>query len=97
LHCCWRNGGTFKLHARQRSAEDPITEAMMMRKLMTTMLGAAILAGLTIGMVGCTEETGTKEKVEIKTPGGTATESREIKVNKSGDNPPLAPSEKDKP
>ena len=68
-----------------------------MRKLMTPMLAGAILGGLTIGMVGCTEETGTKEEVKIKAPGGTATETREIKVNKSGENPPAAPSETAKP
>jgi hypothetical protein len=68
-----------------------------MRKLMTTMLAGAVLAGLTFGMVGCTEETGTKEEVKIKTQGGTATETKEIKVNKSGENPPAAPSETAKP
>jgi hypothetical protein len=68
-----------------------------MRKLVTTMLAGAMLGGLTIGMVGCTEETGTKEEIKVKTPGGTATETREIKVNKSGENPPAAPSETAKP
>ena len=68
-----------------------------MRKLMTTMLAGAILGGLTIGMVGCTEETGTKEEVKIKTPTGTTTEDKSITVKKSGDNPPAAPSETAKP
>jgi hypothetical protein len=68
-----------------------------MRNLITTMLASAVLAGMTFGMIGCTEETGTKEVVKTTTPGGTATESREIKVNKSGDNPPAAPSETAKP
>jgi hypothetical protein len=68
-----------------------------MRKLMTAMLAGAILGGLTIGMVGCTEETGKTEKVEIKTPDGKTTETKDIKVNKSGDNPPAAPSETSKP
>jgi hypothetical protein len=68
-----------------------------MRKLMTTMLAGAILAGFTFGMVGCTEETGTKDEVKIKTPGGTTTETSGVKVNKSGDNPPPAPSETAKP
>ena len=68
-----------------------------MRKLMTTTLTGAILAGFSMGMVGCTEETGTKEEVKIKTQGGTATETRELKVNKSGENPPAAPSETAKP
>ena len=75
----------------------PINEAISMRKLMTTMLAGAMLAGLTIGMVGCTEETGTKEEVKIKGPTGTTTETRDITVKKSGDNPPAAPSETTKP
>jgi hypothetical protein len=68
-----------------------------MRKLMNTMLAGAMLAGLSIGMVGCTEETGTKEEVKIKTPTGTTTEDKSITVKKSGDNPPAAPSEAAKP
>ncbi len=75
----------------------PINEATIMRKLMTTMLAGAMLAGLTIGMVGCTEETGTKEEVKIKSPTGTTTEDKSITVKKSGDNPPAAPSETAKP
>jgi hypothetical protein len=86
-----------ELHVEQRAAEFSSTEATIMRKLMTAMLAGAFLGGLTIGMVGCTEETSTKEEVKVKTPGGTATETKEIKVNKSGDNPPAAPSETNKP
>jgi hypothetical protein len=68
-----------------------------MRKLMTTMLAGTILAGLTFGMVGCTEETGTKEQIKVTTPTGTTTEDKSITVKKSGDNPPAAPSEAVKP
>jgi len=68
-----------------------------MRKLMTTMLAGSMLTGLTIGMVGCAEETGVKEEVKVKTPGGTSTETRDVTVKKSGDNPPAAPSETPKP
>jgi len=69
-----------------------------MRKLLTTTMAVATLAGLmTIGFSGCSEETGTKEEVKIKGPEGTTTERREVKVDKSGSNPPLAPSEKAKP
>ncbi len=73
------------------------TEAIIMRKLMTTMLTTLVLAGLTIGMVGCTEETGTREQVKIKTRDGTTTETRDVTVKHSGDNPPPAPSEKAQP
>jgi hypothetical protein len=68
-----------------------------MRKLMATMLASTVLAGLTIGMVGCTEESGTKEEVKIKSPTGTTTETRDLTIKHSGDNPPAAPSEKVKP
>jgi len=68
-----------------------------MRKLMTTMLAGAILAGLSFGMVGCTEETGVKEQTKVTSPTGTTTEDRSITVKKSGDNPPAAPSETTKP
>jgi hypothetical protein len=71
-----------------------ITEVKIMRKLMTTILAGAMLAGLTMGMVGCTEETGTKEEVKIKGPNGTTTETKTDTVNKSGNNPPAAPSDK---
>jgi hypothetical protein len=66
-----------------------------MRKLMSTMLAGAILFGLTMGITGCTEESGTKEVITTKAPDGSkTTESREINVKKSGDNAPAAPSEK---
>jgi hypothetical protein len=68
-----------------------------MRKLISTMLAGAVLTGLTFGMVGCTEETGTKEQVKVTTPTGTTTEDKSITVKKSGDNPPAAPSETAKP
>jgi hypothetical protein len=68
-----------------------------MRRLISAMLTGVILAGFSIGITGCTDETGTKEEVKITTPGGTSKETREIKVNKSGENPPAAPSEKTTP
>jgi hypothetical protein len=68
-----------------------------MRKLLATMLAGAMLAGLSIGMVGCTEESGVKEQTTIKGPSGTTTETKDITVKKSGDNPPAAPSEKAAP
>ncbi len=64
-----------------------------MRRLYNATLAGAVLAGLSMGMVGCTEETGVKEEVKVKGPNGTTTETRDITVKKSGDNPPAAPSE----
>jgi hypothetical protein len=71
-----------------------LIEATLMRKLISGTLTGVILAGLSIGIIGCTDETGSKEEVKITTPGGTSKETREIKVQKSGENPPLAPSDK---
>ena len=68
-----------------------------MRKQIMTTLASIVLTGLTIGMVGCTEETGTREEVKIKSPTGTTTETRDVTVKHSGDNPPAAPSEKSNP
>jgi len=68
-----------------------------MRRFINTTLASAILAGLGTGMVGCTDETGTKEEVKVTTPGGTSKETRELKIQKSGDNPPVTPAEKGKP
>jgi hypothetical protein len=68
-----------------------------MRKLISTMLAGVMMAGLSIGMVGCTEETSTKETTTVKTPTGTASETKSDVVKKSGDNPPPAPSEAAKP
>jgi len=65
-----------------------------MRKLISGTLTGAILAGLSVGITGCSDETGTKEEVKITTPGGTSKETRELKVQKKGENPPVAPSEK---
>ena len=68
-----------------------------MRRLISTTLAGALLAGLGTGMVGCTDETGTKEEVKVTTPGGTSRETREVKIEKSGENPPATPAEKGNP
>ena len=68
-----------------------------MRKVVSTTLAGALLFGLSVGMVGCSEETGSKVEVKETTPGGTTTETQQIKVKKSGENPPLAPSDTAKP
>ncbi len=68
-----------------------------MRRFHKTTLAGAILFGLTAGMVGCSDETGSKEEIKVSTPSGTTKETREIKAQKSGANPPAAPSEVAKP
>ncbi len=64
-----------------------------MRKHMTTMLAGAMLAGLTIGMAGCTEEASVKKETEVKGPGGTAKITEKTTVDKTGQNPPAVPGE----
>jgi len=65
-----------------------------MRKRMNAILVGAALAGLGLGAAGCGEQSGVKEETKVTTPGGTATETRQVKINKTGENPPAAPSEK---
>jgi len=66
----------------------------MMRKIINTLMAGVMLAGISVAFTGCTDETGAKQDTKITGPGGTTTESKQIKVDKSGQNPPLAPSEK---
>jgi hypothetical protein len=68
-----------------------------MRKFISTLLAGVILSGFSLALSGCTEETSTKEETKVTTPQGTTTESRQVKVDKSGKNPPVAPSEKPNP
>jgi hypothetical protein len=68
-----------------------------MRKVIGVTLAGAMLFGLSGGMVGCSDETGTKEETKVTTPGGTTKETKEVKVQKSGENPPLAPTDTAKP
>jgi hypothetical protein len=66
-----------------------------MRKVLTAFLAPAVLCAFTVVLSGCTEESGVKEEIKAKAPdGSTTTETREIKIDKKGDNAPLAPSEK---
>ncbi len=58
-----------------------------------TIVSTLVLASACFGFVGCSDTTGTKEETKISTPSGTTTETRETKVQKSGQNPPSAPSD----
>jgi hypothetical protein len=62
-----------------------------MSRLIRATLAGAILAGLSMGLVGCTEESSIKEQTTSKAPGGTTTETKETKVQQRGQNPPPAP------
>ena len=68
-----------------------------MRKLMTMTLAGAMLAGLTIGLAGCTEESSVESKTQVKSPGGTSTVTEKTTVDKTGKNPPSAPGESKAP
>ncbi len=65
-----------------------------MRNFMNAAALGLTLTALGVGLTGCNDTTETKEQTKITTPGGTARETRDIKVEKSGQNPPAAPSEK---
>jgi hypothetical protein len=68
---------------------------MKMRKVISAMLAPVVLCGCTVVFSGCSEESGVKTDTTVKSPDGSQTrETREIKVDKKGENPPLAPSEK---
>jgi hypothetical protein len=62
-----------------------------MRKLISATLAGVILAGLSVGLAGCSEESSVKQQTTSKSPGGTTTETKETKVQQHGENPPPAP------
>ena len=63
-----------------------------MRKAISALLAPAVLCGFTIVFSGCAEESGVKTDTTIKTPDGSSTrETREIKVEKKGENAALGP------
>ena len=66
-------------------------EDMNMRRLISRTLAGTLLCGLGAGMVGCSEETGSKEEVKVTTPTGTTTRTDTTTIKKSGDNPPMTP------
>jgi hypothetical protein len=65
-----------------------------MRKYISTLFAGIMLCGFGVGLTGCTDETKTETQTTIKTPDGSAKETHIDKIDKSGQNPPLAPSEK---
>lgn len=65
-----------------------------MRKYISTLLAGIVLCGFGVGLTGCTDESSVKTDTTVKTPDGTAKETHIDKIDKSGSNPPLAPSEK---
>ncbi len=44
-----------------------------MQKLIRAMMAGMMLAGFSIGLGGCTDESGVKTETKIKRPGGTTT------------------------
>jgi hypothetical protein len=66
-----------------------------MRKSISALLAGVMLFGFTIVLTGCTEESGVKTDTKITAPDGSSTrQTNETKIEKKGDNPPLAPIEK---
>jgi hypothetical protein len=65
-----------------------------MRKLINTLMAGVILTGGSVAITGCTDESAVKEETKITTPTGTTVEKHTATIDKSGQNPPAAPSEK---
>jgi hypothetical protein len=65
-----------------------------MRKYISTLLAGIVLCGSCALITGCTDESGVKSETTIKSPDGSQTrQTEQIKIEKKGDNPPLAPAE----
>jgi hypothetical protein len=62
-----------------------------MQKLIRAMMAAMLLAGFSIGLAGCAEQSGVETKTELKGPGGTTTITDKETVKKTGQNPPATP------
>ena len=65
-----------------------------MRKLIRATVFGLTVAGAGIVFSGCGDTHQNKEQTTIKTPSGSATGDAYDKIQKSGENPPAAPSEK---
>jgi len=59
-----------------------------MRKLISATMAGVLLAGSSMALVGCSDESSEKKTTTIKTPGGTTKVTDETKVQQSGQNPP---------
>jgi len=59
-----------------------------MRKLISATMAGVLLAGSSMALVGCSDESSEKKQTTIKTPGGTTTVTDQTKVQQSGQNPP---------
>ena len=62
-----------------------------MQKFIRAMTAGMLLAGFSIGLAGCGEETSVKKETEIKGPGGSATITDKQTVKQTGQNPPSVP------
>jgi hypothetical protein len=85
-------------HAGLLAAEISIDKATLMRKFINASLALVMMFGGTAVFSGCGEESGVKTDTKITAPDGSQTRERaDIKVDKSGPNPPMLPSETKKP
>jgi hypothetical protein len=58
-----------------------------MKKIITALAGTGLLT-LTLGLVGCGEQSTVTEKKEVSTPGGTTTATDKKEIKETGKNPP---------
>jgi hypothetical protein len=68
-----------------------------MQKFIRATMAGLMLAGSSIGLAGCGEESSVKTETQIKGPGGTATITDKETVKKTGQNPPAAPGDSKAP
>jgi hypothetical protein len=68
-----------------------------MQKLIRATIAGLMLAGLSMGLAGCADESGVKTVTESKGPGGTVTRTDETKIQKTGQNPPVVPGDSKAP
>lgn len=65
-----------------------------MKKTITYLASAGLLS-VSMGLLGCGETEGVKTETTAKGPEGTTTVTKEVEVNKTGENPPpVVPAEK---
>jgi len=65
-----------------------------MRKLISATMAGVMMAGLGIGLAGCSDESSVKSETKATSPGGTATVTDKTSVKTTGDNPPPVPTNK---
>jgi hypothetical protein len=59
-----------------------------MRKFISATMAGVMMAGLGIGLAGCSDESSVKSETKATGPGGTTTVTDKTSVKTTGENPP---------